>query len=203
MYGPPNNPFKPSLNNPVEVYRGIGWAYDTLETTYIQSFDVVGRVSTPPYDCWASYGIQNTSCNGAVYAYGYGLGTNATGAPRSFYKMYLDPNFIYIRNDCITESDTPRAEKCDFPGMSVWTRKMPKDITPLEANIIRDILDDRLQMYCMTSKDMVLVNWFDLPPCDYPPKPQLALDDYKRAQENWVTKCYNPDGGSCSVASYY
>ncbi|XP_055331227.1 uncharacterized protein LOC129583456 [Paramacrobiotus metropolitanus] len=205
MYGPKNIPLV-NLTNPVEENRGIGWRRDSDQMVYVQSFHVTARQDTPPYNCWAAYGTQNTSCNGFCIAFGYfgGLGTGEEGSNRNFYKLYLDPNFVYIRSYCFTANDTLTAETCDLPGISVWTRKMPKDITPLEDKIIRDIVDDRLQFYCLGAADMLYNPWvYDLPPCDFVERPQAAMNDFRYAQENLVSKCKSASSTTCSPASFY
>ncbi|XP_055352061.1 uncharacterized protein LOC129598268 [Paramacrobiotus metropolitanus] len=207
MYGPKEGFQLNNLTNPVEENRAIGWIYDNGGTKYASATFVTSRQDVAPYSCWASYATQNTSCNGYTTAFGYfgGLGTGETGGPRNFYKLYLDPNFFYVRSDCFDQgSDTLTIQNCKQPGVSVWTRKMPKDITPLENKIILDVLDDRLQFYCVTGAQMAYNQWVDLPPCDYIEKPQNFMNDIRYAEEHVVSKCHSASsGGGCAPASFY
>ncbi|XP_055348093.1 uncharacterized protein LOC129595191 [Paramacrobiotus metropolitanus] len=207
MYGPPG-PNLHDLINCMELDRGIGWVYDSNNGAYMQATAALCRFDAAPHDCWGGYVMQNTTCDG--YCYGLtrlsaNLGAGDGLSKHWFYKLYLEPNFFYLRAGCFDPEDfLSPGSTCKQPGMSVWTRKKPKDITPLEDAIIRDAIDDRFQFMCVTSKDMVYNTWmYDLPDCDFPGRPQKYLDDQRWAEENLVTKCASKQGSSCAPASFY
>ncbi|XP_055348092.1 uncharacterized protein LOC129595190 [Paramacrobiotus metropolitanus] len=206
MYGPAG-PNLHDLVNCMELDRGVGWVYDSNDGAYMQATAAVCRFDAAPHNCWGGYVMQNTTCNG--FCYGLTRLDPALGAPPGqskhwFYKLYLDPNFFYLRAGCFDPDNFLDGSICKQPGMSVWTRKMPKDITPLEDAIIRDAIDDRFQFMCVTSKDMIYNTWiYDLPACDFPGRPQAYLEDQRWAEENLVGKCASKQGTSCAPASFY
>ncbi|XP_055357484.1 uncharacterized protein LOC129602485 [Paramacrobiotus metropolitanus] len=166
MYGPPDMKYlRDRLTNAMEDNRRIGWLPG--QSAFVQSFHVTARLNNPPYTCWKSYGIQNTTKQG--FCYGSAYFKNAPfpdGERATFYKLYMNSTFTYARSFCFDKgSETVTAESCAEPGISVWTRKKPQQITAAEDRRIRQILEQHLQLYCMTSADMVKVPQVNLPVC--------------------------------------
>jgi len=207
MYGI-ENPFLKNLTNSFEQDRGIGWLLDSNEQTWVQTVHLGAREDVPPYNCWSAYAYQNISCNGFAITTAYVGGMGFDGMPehRNFTKLYEEPNFFYVRVYCFDEgSNTFTQDYCETPGVSVWTRKKPIDITPLEDILIRDILNDRLAPYCMTADDMVYNPYIpSLPPCPFQGLTQNIVDEWHYAQDHLVQKCFNANtDGRCVPASYY
>ncbi|XP_055355163.1 uncharacterized protein LOC129600648 [Paramacrobiotus metropolitanus] len=199
MYGPAG-PELHDFVNCMELDRGIGWVKGSKNGAYMQATTAVCRFDAAPHNCWGGYVMQNTTSSGFCYGstrLSPNLGAGDAVQEHWFYKLYLEPELFYLRAGCF-DPDNFLGSVCKQPGMSVWTRKKPKDITPLEDAIIRDAIDDRFQFMCVSSKDMIYNTWlYDLPDCDFPGRSKKYLEDQRYAEENLVHKCVVKQGSSC------
>ncbi|GAU98813.1 hypothetical protein RvY_09906 [Ramazzottius varieornatus] len=131
--------------------------------------------------------LESPQSNGQLQCIGMFEQTNFTSDGQkvalSFYQNNPPVNFSYaiLSTDysnmgLLYRCNRPNTttQLCDDPFFWVNTRVDPRTLSASSRTYIQSLVDNALQPYCYSSRDMVLTNWTNVPACAPPAPPQFT-----------------------------